>query len=304
MKDWRDRKMVELTAQEELARPKLCLPLDVPTLVKAAELVEGLSDFVGLFKTNSLWTRFGQRAIDLVHNNDSELFLDPKFYDIPQTMFNHAYAATQLEVYTFNVHASAGYDGMKQAIAGREQAIKDSGGELRRPKVTAVTVLTSFTERQFADTYRIGIPLDVEADFRNMSDDEFIAFRDAHGIPEVIEAQVRHFAMAAHQAGLDGIVSSAADLGSGIRGDLPDDFIYKVAGVKGPQTDAGSDQAANRVFTPYNALEAGATILVMGRAITDPRTQEEKAAKAPITMDMQRKAAHQVLQDMARYEAA
>ena len=55
-----------------------------------------------------------------------------------------------------------------------------------------------------------------------------------------------------------------------------------------PNTPAGEDQ--KRVFTPGNAVQDGSSILVIGRAITGPKTPEERL-----------QAGYEVLQDMAKY---
>ena len=288
---------MKLTPKEQKARSMLCLPVDVQSMDEAKALVTGLSDYVGLFKANFLYTRFGGESVKLIQGEGADMFLDLKFYDIPKTMTGHAQAATSLGVYKFNVHASAGVIGMKAAMEGVERGMND--GAKRRPLVTAVTVLTSFTEREFVSTYRTGVPLDVRADFSNMSEEDFIEFRDKHGLKDVIANQVYHFAKAAETAGLDGIVSSAADLHA-VRDHMRPDFIYATPGVKGVTTAAGPDQAEARVFTPGNAIAAGSKIPVVGRAITDPRTKEEKAAGKKVSLEMQQEAAYGILQDMAK----
>ena len=96
-----------------------------------------------------------------------------------------------------------------------------------------------------------------------------------------VEEQVLHLATLSNESGADGIVCSAVDLDF-VKEKLPSEFMYVTPGVKGPITDAGSDQ--KRVFTPGNAVRAGSTILVIGRAITNA---EDRV-----------KAAQEVLKDM------
>ena len=88
-----------------------------------------------------------------------------------------------------------------------------------------------------------------------------------------VEDQVLHLAENARKAGLDGIVCSAADLYA-IRDKLPESFMYITPGIQGINTPAGADQ--KRVFSPGNAIRDGATILVVGRAITDQKNPEER----------------------------
>jgi orotidine-5'-phosphate decarboxylase len=74
-----------------------------------------------------------------------------------------------------------------------------------------------------------------------------------------------------HEAGLDGVVCSPLDL-TRIRGALPRGFLTVVPGIR-PADAASHDQ--KRIATPKAAVDAGADILVIGRAITgalDPAT--------------------------------
>jgi orotidine-5'-phosphate decarboxylase len=102
-------------------------------------------------------------------------------------------------------------------------------------KVVAVTVLTSLDA---ADLDSIGV---------------------AHEPAE----QVRRLAELARSAGLDGIVCSGAEVEAAHR-DWPDGF-FVVPGVR-PEGSGTGDQ--KRVVTPRQALDSGASILVIGRPIT------------------------------------
>ena len=230
--------MIQLNDKEKIARSKVCLALDnLHTFEEIKERVEELSPVAGLFKIGKeLFTRFGPEVVKLVHNYGSEVFLDLKYHDIPNTVKGAAYAATQLGVYLFNVHASGGLEMMKAAVEGVEEACKTHN--LRKPKIIGVTVLTSIDRHILNAEVRI---------------------------PGSVEEQVFHLAALTQQAGLDGIVCSAADL-QAIKNRLPANFLYVTPGIKGPSTAAGSDQ--KRVFTPSNAIQDGASILVIGRAIT------------------------------------
>ena len=125
---------------------------------------------------------------------------------------------------------------MQAAFEGAREA--STMHKRRMPKIIAVTVLTSIDQEVLNTDLRI---------------------------PGNVEDQVLHLATLTYQAGLDGIVCSAADLPV-IKGHLPRDFFYVTPGIKGPQTAAGSDQ--KRVCTPRNAIRDGASIVVIGRAIT------------------------------------
>jgi orotidine-5'-phosphate decarboxylase len=75
--------------------------------------------------------------------------------------------------------------------------------------------------------------------------------------------QVSRLADLARRAGLDGIVCSGAEVSAAKRA-WPEGF-FVVPGVR-PAGDAAADQ--KRIVTPREALDAGASILVIGRPIT------------------------------------
>jgi orotidine-5'-phosphate decarboxylase len=83
------------------------------------------------------------------------------------------------------------------------------------------------------------------------------------GIAANPSEQVERLAELARSAGLDGIVCSGAEVGAA-RAAWPDGF-FVVPGVRPPGGDV-SDQ--KRVVTPRQALNEGASILVIGRPIT------------------------------------
>jgi orotidine-5'-phosphate decarboxylase len=295
--------MTELTPAEQEARKRVCLPLDnLGTLDEVRARVEALSGHVGLFKVGKgSYTRFGPEVVRMVQEAGADVFLDLKYHDIPNTVEDAAQAAAELGVYMFNVHASGGFEMMQAAYRGAQAGAKASENEM--PKVIGVTVLTSLDDVRYLETLGGVNKGHTKFDFGgyrgNESDDEVRTAIGQNGFGNVIEDQVLHLAKLTHQAGLDGIVCSAADVG-GIKDQLPDGFMYVTPGVKRPgTTGAGSDQ--QRVATPGNAIQDGSSILVVGRAITDPRTAEQKASGMQITQEMQQQAAYQVLTDMAPY---
>ena len=102
-------------------------------------------------------------------------------------------------------------------------------------RVVAVTVLTSLDEDDLAATGVDGSPHD----------------------------QVERLASLARAAGLDGIVCSGAEVRAA-REAWPDGY-FVVPGVR-PMGNGAGDQ--KRVMTPRGAMDAGASILVIGRPVT------------------------------------
>ena len=83
------------------------------------------------------------------------------------------------------------------------------------------------------------------------------------GVADAAAAQVARLADLCRSAGLDGIVCSGAEVASA-RANWPEGFLV-VPGVR-PAGDEVGDQ--KRVVTPSEALEDGASVLVIGRPIT------------------------------------
>lgn len=302
-----------LSEKEEQARDLVCHPLDGLTLDEARERVSTLSDLVGTFKVNDLFTSDGDEALELVDDNNAEAFLDLKFHDIPNTVYNHGYKTTdKVGVYMFNVHASGGLDMMKKALEGAESTAKELG--IERPKIYAVTVLTSLDLVRFL---HVNQPLFGEAmediDFeeyypvagieKRMKKGEEVTehewelvnkwdnLMDNYTVRNIISRQVLHLAKLAEKAGLDGIVCSATEL-KYVKPHMQPDFLYATPGIEQPLTgEAGDDQM--RTLTPSKAVEMGATKLVIGRAIAGSKEDA-------LSPDQIRERAYAVLQDIAK----
>jgi orotidine-5'-phosphate decarboxylase len=97
---------------------------------------------------------------------------------------------------------------------------------------------------------------------------------EAIGFASDPHGQVERLTALAREAGLDGVVCSGNEVAAAKR--LWPDGFFVVPGVRPADSNAGDQK---RVMTPRAALDAGASILVVGRPITlakDP----DKAARA------------------------
>ncbi len=214
---------------------KLILALDVSEYDYAVELVDKLSDYVGIFKVGlELFTIAGPSIVDEIHKRGKSVFLDLKFHDIPHTVARAGIAAARRGVFMFNVHASGGIDMMKRC---RDEVVNVCLKEnLDRPRIIAVTVLTSMSK---------GV------------------LRDEAGIQHSLNTHVRHLSGMALKAGLDGVVASANEAAM-IRTHCGRGFLIVTPGIR-PSWAPQDDQM--RTMTPKQALREGADYLVMGRAI-------------------------------------
>lgn len=187
-----------------------------------------------------LFTACGPALVRKVQDEGFEVFLDLKYHDIPNTVAGACRAAADLGVWMMNVHASGGLTMMEQA----REALLGFGDD--RPLLIAVTVLTSLAAE----------------DLR------------AIGINANPEEQVSKLAFLTRQAGLDGVVCSAAETHL-LRAQMPADFCLVTPGIRRPE-DASNDQ--KRVVGPLEAIKNGSNYLVVGRPITQASSPSEALA--------------------------
>jgi orotidine-5'-phosphate decarboxylase len=223
-----------LPPRADSIRHRLIVALDVDTPREAEKLVVALREDVRFFKVGKqLFLHAGPEVVRMIRRHGAEVFLDLKFHDIPNTVAKAGIAAARLGVRFFDVHASGSSEMMERTQLEVTRACRREG--LRRPKILAVTVLTSLGR---ADLRRVGV------------DDE-------------VEHQVVRLARLARRAGLDGVVASALEIGR-IRRECRRGFLIVTPGVR-PAHGGVDDQ--KRVMTPRNAMRAGADYLVVGRPI-------------------------------------
>jgi orotidine-5'-phosphate decarboxylase len=224
-----------------MADNRLIVALDFHSMDKVEALVMKLGDSVIYYKVGmELFYSVGSPAIEYLCKQGKEVFLDLKLHDIPNTTAQGLGSLTKLGATMLNVHASGGYTMMKTAVENLQKQADQSG--IARPKLIAVTILTSMNESDWAGL----------------------------GQETPIKEQVVRLAKLAKQAGLDGVVASPQEAAA-IRAACGKDFMIVTPGVR-PVGVAVNDQS--RIATPASALESGASHLVIGRPITaaeDPR---------------------------------
>jgi orotidine-5'-phosphate decarboxylase len=212
------------------ARERLIVALDVPGLDPARALLDRLAGVVAVYKVGfELFTAAGPAAVELVRARGGAVFLDLKLHDIPATVAGAVRAASRLGVRFLTLHASGG-------AAMLRAAVEAAAGARERPRLLAVTVLTS---------------LDRAALHRELQ------------VPVSVEGHVAHLAALAAGAGCDGVVASAREAAP-LRGLLGPRGLIVTPGIR---PAAGADDQV-RVATPAAALRAGADYLVVGRPVT------------------------------------
>lgn len=99
------------------------------------------------------------------------------------------------------------------------------------------------------------------------------------GVAGDTHAQVMRLTALAHEAGLDGVVCAGAEVAAAKKA-WPDGF-FVVPGLRPAEGQAGDQK---RVVTPRKALDAGASILVIGRPITEAADPDQAARAIAATL--------------------
>lgn len=223
------------------ADPRLIVPLDLPTVDDARDMVQRLGDAVSFYKIGlELLASDGMALAHELKASGKSIFLDWKLHDIGATVERSARVLATSGCDLLTVHAEP------QVMNAAVKARGDSS-----LKILAVTVLTSLTD---ADLIEMGY---------------------AFGARDLVERRVRQ----AVECGVDGIVSSPheAALAREIANEAGrPDFLIVTPGVR-PFWSAKNDQA--RAATPEAAIRAGASHLVCGRPITAANDPREAALK-------------------------
>jgi len=230
---------------ETQPRSRLIVALDFDSVVPALRCAEKIADVVGMFKIGSqLFTAEGPSVLSKVAALGTGIFLDLKFHDIPNTVAGAVLAATGLPgLQLVNVHALGGR-AMMEAAAQAIRATQPLDAD--RPRLLAVTILTSMDQKAMRETGIAGPPPD----------------------------RVVKLARLARKAGVDGVVASPKEVRA-IRKACGSDFLIVTPGVRPKEPGATrkrDDQA--RTATPAEAIRAGADYIVVGRPIiaaADPR---------------------------------
>ena len=231
-----------------MADDRLIAALDVPTRAAAEQLVTRFGDSVSFYKVGmELFYALGGDIVTWLKEQEKKVFLDLKLHDIPNTVGNGLCSLLRLRPDILNVHTAGGLRMMKAAREALHAAADREG--VLCPKI-GVTVLTSMDAEDWAGLGHTGT---------------------------IADAVLRR-AQLAQKAGLDGVVASPAEAVE-IRRTCGDDFLIVTPGIR-PAGASHDDQ--RRVMTPAGAIRAGASQIVVGRAIyaaEDPRMAAESILK-------------------------
>lgn len=216
---------------------RLIFALDVPGRAQALEWIDRLGDSVRFYKIGMELLASGDyfKVLDDLALQGKKVFVDLKFFDIPATVAGVVRGLSRWPVSYCTIH---GWHPAMMQAAAEANANPDM-------RLLAVTVLTSMDG---ADLRAMGIDAD----------------------PEQVVVQR---ALAARQAGIDGVIASGLEAGP-IRRAAGAGFSIVCPGIR-PGGPAGDDQ--KRSVGVAQAFADGADAIVVGRPI---RNAPDPAAAA------------------------
>lgn len=221
-----------------LPKDRLAVALDFPTAKAALDLVDQLSGTCQWFKVGmELYYAAGSSIVEALRNRGFNVFLDLKLLDIPNTVAGGVRSATQAGASLLTIHASGG----PAMMAAAAEAATAYGS----PRLLAVTVLTSMDAAQLIAT----------------------------GVDSTPAEQVMRLAKLAQSSGVNGLVSSAEEVRT-LRAELGGEALLVVPGIRPTGSEIGDQK---RIATPRAAIERGASMLVVGRPITQAANPAEAA---------------------------
>jgi orotidine-5'-phosphate decarboxylase len=184
-------------------RERLIVALDFPTGPEALRVVDDLVGEIAMFKIGlQLYTAEGPKIVGAVSETGSKIFLDLKFYDIPNTVAGAVASAAALGVQMLTVHLNGGRAMLEAAMASKTSALSLLG----------VTVLTSADETTLRET----------------------------GINSCVDEQVQRLAGLGAAVGIDGVIASPHEIVT-LRERFGEQLKIVVPGVR-PRWAAPGDQ--------------------------------------------------------------
>jgi len=220
-------------------RERLAVALDFPSRDLALEFVARLDGSCRWFKVGmELFYATGAGLVHTLRERGFEVFLDLKLHDIPNTVAGGVRSVTETGASLLTIHAAGG----ERMMAAAAEAAQLPGA----PRLLAVTVLTSMDA---TDLSQIGI--------------------------EITPAeQAKRLALLAQRAGISGMVCSAREIAP-LRQALAAETMLVIPGIRPAGAEVGDQR---RIATPAAAIRDGASMLVVGRPITQAKDPAKAAA--------------------------
>lgn len=233
-----ESEMVRVDASE-----RLIFPLDVPTTEAAKEWVDKLDGVVKFFKIGlELYTATGITLVPYLVGRGKRVFLDIKYYDIPETVKSAIRQIAKMGVSFATVHGNG--EIIRAAVEGRGHSPL---------KILSITVLTS------------------------LDNDDLMDLGLGNSVTDLVLLRARK----SLEAGCDGVISSPKDaaairsmIAAQIKPNSGDRFLIVTPGIR-DKYESKDDH--KRQSTPTDAIASGADYLVVGRPIRHAHRPVQKA---------------------------
>lgn len=212
-----------MIAREE----RLIVALDLPDAARARALVEKLGDSVRFYKVGlELFSAGGYfELIQWLAARGNKVFADLKLYDIPETVRR---AVANLR----------GSGASFLTVHGHRSVMEAAAKEKGTMKILAVTVLTSFDQRDL----------------------------DELGTRKTLQDLVLDRARGAAETGCDGVIASPLEAAK-LKAEFKDRLLVVTPGIRPAEGKKTDDQ--KRTMDAAQAFAAGADYIVVGRPIRD-----------------------------------
>jgi orotidine-5'-phosphate decarboxylase len=236
-------KQQQVSAQKKSA--EVIVALDVQNKKQVDALIAKLDPKLCKVKVGlQLFTAEGPSIVKHLRSKGFEVFLDQKYLDIPNTVYNAVWQAAELNVWMLTVHTT-GSDSMLLQARQAATDFSKKYPEKRAPLIVGVTILTSVSDAELKSTFK----------FNDMPD------------------AVLKLALRAKHNNLDGIVCSPneAEMIRAHNYDFGSNFVIVTPGIR--LDDNVQDQV--RVATPELAVKSGSNFLVVGRPIIEAKNPNE-----------------------------
>ncbi|ALD15222.1 orotidine 5'-phosphate decarboxylase [Buchnera aphidicola (Aphis glycines)] len=218
--------------------PKIIIALDFNDKKDAMKLVNLLNPSLFYLKIGKeMFTILGKKFIHELHQLGFNVFLDLKFHDIPNTVFNATKAAADLGIWMLSIHASGG----KKMLISAKKALKSFK---KRPLLIGVTALTSLTQTDLNDI----------------------------GIQTSLQDYILILSKLSSDCGLDGVVCPGKEAKK-IKSLCGKKYKIITPGIR-CLNDSTFDQ--HQIITPIQTKEFPIDYIVVGRSITTSKNPIKK----------------------------
>ncbi|MCS7181328.1 MAG: orotidine-5'-phosphate decarboxylase [bacterium] len=207
---------------------KIILSLDLNEKKKIYKLIDETEELIEFYKVGIIpYLLDGKEIIKVLKNKNKKVFLDLKFFDIPNTVKNAAKIVYENRIDMFSVHLMAGKEVIERIVEVKKEVKSET-------KVIGISILTSYKEEDL----------------------KFLSINMC--IKDIVEKLAEY----GYNWGIDGIVCSGEEI-EFLRKKYPPHFLIIVPGIR--MKTEKDDQ--KRVVTAKEALKKGADFIVIGRPI-------------------------------------